>query len=511
MNYGKKPTNSKKSESEDLNSTIKPLQSKAGMVRFTDGVRLKEGDKNDTKAKNTKNETRMSLPRSEFEDMNGFKKKKSRKRLKKILLCVVLVVLIIVTIGGFFVVKAYLSLNKVIQKNEGIAAEGLKNGEISVEKLKGEGDGRVNILILGTGDKGHAGEQLTDTIIVGSYDPKTRDVAMLGLPRDLYVPISGGGYSRINSAYYYGEERKKGGGAETTKQTVSKVLGIPIHYFVKVDFSAMKKGVDTVDGIDLVVDESLVDPEYPCEKNEGMQCGFSILKGPQHFNGSAALKYARCRKGNCGDDYGRAKRQQQVLVALKEKLTKLNILTNPAKISEIFTIIGEHIRTDLQLWEIERLASIAKDVDQTKITSKVFDNSSEGLVKNSMIDGASVVVPIAGIGNHSAIQAFVRKIFTDGYIKQEAAKIEIQNASGNSYKAKHVEELLKSYNYNVINSTVAATAKNTRILDSSSGSKPYTVKYLENRFGVKAEVVASQSGVTPTSDIVIIVGSNYKL
>jgi LCP family protein required for cell wall assembly len=313
---------------------------------------------------------------------------KKRRIWLKILLAVFLICLVA---SSAYAYTTYRSVSKVIQKNTGISAEGLKNEDIKPEKLKGEGDGRVNILLMGVGDSGHDGEKLSDTLIVASYDPKTHDVAMLGIPRDLYVKIGNQGYSKINNANAFGEQAKEGGGPDLTKQTVSAVLGIPIHYFIRADFTALKQVVDVVGGVDVNVKEDLLDPEYPCTRDVNGYCGFSLQAGPQHLNGSAALKYVRCRKGNCGDDFGRAKRQQDVLVSIREKAEKQNILKNPLKIKELLGVVGNNIRTDLQLGEISQLANIAKDIDQTKIVTHVLDNTTNNLVVTSDIAGASVV------------------------------------------------------------------------------------------------------------------------
>jgi len=447
------------------------------------------------------------------ETSSNMKKDKSKNR-HIIIKSLAAFFIVLIVVAGFFGYRTYKTLNKVIVKNSGPTAEGLKTENVAVEKLKGEGDGRVNILLLGVGDPGHAGEELSDTMIVASYDPKTKDVAMLSIPRDLYVKIPNNGFSKINSAHAFGEQYKEGTGPDLAKKTVSEVLGIPIHYYIRTDFTALKQAVDTVGGVDIEVLSTLIDPDYPCEKNEGKVCGFSILAGPQHFNGSSALKYARCRKGNCGDDYGRAKRQQDVLVALRQKATKLNILANPAKVVEILDIVGKNVRTDLQVWEIERLTQVARETDPSKITSKVLDIDTTGLVKNSQVGAASVVVPVAGIGNYSAIQAFVRSIFVDGYIKQEAATIQVENGTAQINKAQLVSELLKSYNYNVISAVPAdaTTYKKTQIIDSSKGSKPYTIQYLEKRFGVKATPAAQDSAEqkSAVADVRIIVGTDYK-
>lgn len=449
----------------------------------------------------------MNLSSSPNKNLS-YGKKPKRIWLRVLLFLVVILVVLAVVVGYRF----YRSYNKVIVKNMGSSAVALKSDVVEPDKLKGEGEGRINILLLGVGDAGHAGEQLSDTMMVASYDPATKDTAMLSIPRDMYVKISGNGYSRINTAHAYGEQYKEGNGPELAKKTVSDFLGIPIHYYIRTDFTALKQAVDLVDGVDVNVAQDLTDPEYPCEKNESIACGFSIMAGNQHFNGSAALKYARCRKGDCGDDYGRAKRQQDILVAIREKANTKNLLTDPAKISELINIIGDNVRTDLAAWEIERLSKILKEIDPNLINSKVIDNKTSELVIDKNIDGASVVVPVAGIGNYRDIQAYVRTIFADGYIKKEAATINLQNGTNSISLTKLVSDDLKSYNYNIVSSGVAETnkVKSTQIIDYSGGKKPYTISLLEKRLGVKSTVGQTDPNDPNPTDIRIIIGVDYK-
>ncbi|MDQ5943891.1 MAG: hypothetical protein QG675_659 [Patescibacteria group bacterium] len=435
------------------------------------------------------------------------------KKPKRIWLRVLLIVIFILLIVGALVgYKIYRSYDKVLVKNMGSSAVGLKNDAVEPDKLKGEGDGRINILLLGVGDSGHAGEQLSDTMIVASYDPATKDTAMLSIPRDMYVKIPGYGLSKINGAHAYGEQYQEGSGPELAKKTVSEFLGIPIHYYLRTDFSALKQAVDLVGGVDVQVAQNLTDAEYPCERNENISCGFSIMAGQQHFNGSVALKYARCRKGDCGDDYGRAQRQQDILVALREKADAQNILTNPIKINELLNIVGNNVRTDLAAWEIERLSKILKEIDPNLINSKVIDNKTTQLVTDTNIGGASVVVPLLGVGNYRDIQAYVRTIFADGYIKKEAATITLLNGTKSPNLTNLVSTELKSYNYNIVTSGPAdtTTVKATQIIDYSGGKKPYTISLLEKRLGVKATVAQIDPSTPPPTDIQIIIGADYK-
>ncbi len=449
---------------------------------------------------------------------------RSRKIRKphKLRVAIISLALIVLAGGSAFAAKSYFSLNKVIQRNTGVSAAGLK-GKLEVSQLKGEGEGRVNILLLGVGDSGHAGAKLSDTMMVLSIDPQTNDVAMLGIPRDLWVNVPRFGYSKINAAHAYGEQLNEGGGPDMAKKVVSTALGVPIHYFIRTDFTAFRQAVDTVGGVDVTVEQALYDSEYPCEKNANYSCGFSMKAGPQHLDGATALRYVRCRKGNCGDDFGRAKRQQQVLAALRTKALNLKTLLDPTRLGGLVDTVGDNIRTDLQLTEIQRLVEITKKLDTTKMVNAVLDNEDNGtnLVRTANIGGASVVVPTAGIGNYTAIQRFVRSIFVDGYIKQEAARIQVENGTMKVGLALSAANILKSYSYNVVSTVMAdrATYATTQIIDYSAGKKPYTIKYLEKRFGVKA--IAAQN-VAPTAspatgvtvapqkpDISVIVGADY--
>jgi len=448
-------------------------------------------------------------PDSDKATLNTDKSKNKNPKKHWVLRVTLVLLALLVLAGGAFAAKTIITINKVIKHQGGISADGLK-GELDLSKLKGEGEGRVNILLLGVGDAGHAGEGLTDTILVASIDPKTNDVVMISIPRDLYVKIPGYWWSKINSANAFAEQDKKGSGAEVIKKTVSDVLDIPIHYFVRVDFTGLKKSVDSLGGVDINNPVALSDPEYPCDKNESYSCGFSLKPGDYHMDGALALKFARCRKGSCGDDYGRAKRQQAVLVAMRDQALKLGSILNPAKVNDLLGIVGDHLTTDISLEEMQRMITIGRKINSNTVINKVLENEEVGLVKNSNIGEASVVIPTAGVGNYKAIQAYVKSLLIDGYIKSEAAKVEISGAGARPGKVYALAILLKSLGYNVIKTAVntePGDAK-TKIIDFANGNKPYTAKYLENRLKVAVEKQEVSSG--SQADIKIILGADYE-
>ncbi len=395
----------------------------------------------------------------------------------------------------FFGVKIVLATNKVITRNNTGGAPALSSGTVVPSKLKGEGDGRVNILLMGIGGAGHPGGLLSDTMMVVSIDPNTKDTAMLSIPRDLWVQIPGKGMSKINAANAYG-------GPEVAKTVVAKTLDIPIHYYVQLDFQGFKLAVDQVGGINVVNATALNDSGYPCD--DGGACPYYLAAGEHLLNGAQALKFARCREGTCGSNYGREDRQRQSLLALRQKAMAISTLTNPVKIASLIDIVGGHLKTDLQIADMAKLATIAKLVDPDSVVMKGLDDYT----LSGMVAGQSVVLPKTG--NFGEIRNFAHSIFIDTYIKQENASIAVQNGTSRSGLAATVGALLEdTYKYNVVSTTTADNQNypTTIIFDYSNGKKPYTVNYLATRFGVKVQRATAPAG--NVADIKIILGADY--
>ncbi len=427
----------------------------------------------------------------------AFTRKKKKKRIKKIVISSLLAVLLLGL--GYLGWISYNSLSNIFG---GDGAPGLL-GLFDKKQLKGESSGRVNVLLLGVGDNGHAGATLSDTIMVMSYDVKTKNVAMISVPRDLYVKISDScGYSKINYAHACGEEEKKDSGPELARNTISNILGIPIHYYVRADFTGFKKMIDTVGGVDIYVEKDIYDPLYPGGT-------FSIRQGQRHMNGELALKYARSRETT--SDFDRAKRQQQVLAALKDKILSSETLLNPKKMAEIVSIAGDHIKTDFRTDEFQRLIELAKGVDTKKIINKVFDTTEEGLLINGYgitpASAGSTLIPKAGLGDYSEMRTVVKNIFSSASVKSEAAKIAVYNGTTRSGLALSAANNLKASGYNVLTVDSASTSsqQQTVIYDYTNGAKSVTISSLEQLFKIKAVKRNGSNG----HDIEIILGRDY--
>jgi LCP family protein required for cell wall assembly len=287
-------------------------------------------------------------------------------------------------------------------------------------RLKGEDRGRVNILLAGdsSDDPGHAGADLTDSIMLVSLNVKDKTAFMLSIPRDLYVNIPDDGYAKINSVYQTGNQLKfsqngyPDGGMGLLESIVSDKLDVPIDYYALINYSAFRDAVNAVGGVSVKIDS---------QDRRGLYDPFTNLDLPNgwvNLNGQQALNLARARGDGPGAygfyqaDFDRTGHQRQLLVALKDKATSVGVFANPAKISSLFDAAGNNVKTDLSLGNIRRLYSLGKSIDSSKIQS-VGLNNADG--KNLLMSyrgygGQSALAPAAGLNNYSDIQAFVAKL-----------------------------------------------------------------------------------------------------
>jgi LCP family protein required for cell wall assembly len=405
--------------------------------------------------------------------------------------------------AGWMGYKARAALSKISEAPADRVAGGgllpfLRKAE--TPKLKGETDNRINILLLGIGGIGHPGGSLTDTIMVLSYQPESGKLGLISLPRDLYVPIPGHGSSKLNSAHALGEQDKKGNGPTLAKTTIGTILNLPIHYFVRIDFAGFTKLIDAVGGVDVLVEKAINDPFFPDEKLEGYQ-PFYLKAGETHMNGTLALKYARSRETT--SDFDRSGRQQQLLKVLKDKILSLGTLTNPKKVLELIEIAGEHVRTDLAVWELERFVELGKDVDPDAIVTQVLDTRADGPLTSRTDERAGYII-VPKKGNFTEVQALAKNIFGGAATAQ--ATIAIQNASGQSQLGGNLALLLRGYGYQVTEvSTAGKLAAKSRLVTTTADTYPEIMSFFTQRFRVKVE-----APTTPGSaDFLFIIGQDY--
>lgn len=369
-------------------------------------------------------------------------------------------------------------------------------------KLKGEEDGRINILLLGIGGKNHDGGNLTDTIILTSLDPVNKKVAMLSIPRDLTVPVEGKGWPKINAINAYAESESEGSGGLAISQAVSDLLNIPIDYYVRIDFQGFINIVDDLGGVNVYVDNVLEDYSYPIlgqEDNKNYNSRYEHLRvetGWQKMDGSLALKYARSRHaaGVEGSDFARAKRQQKIIEAVKEKLISKYTLFKPALITDIINELSDHLSTNLKIWEVVKLYSLFKDVSKDDIINKVLDNGPNGLLRNSVsAEGAYILTPTSG--DFSEIQYLVSNIFENApkesktKVVVEKSAIEVRNGTWVNGLASQYSVDLEKYGFDVIRvgNCSRRNFEKSVIYDLSFGKKMDSLMILKEKTGASVE------------------------
>lgn len=299
---------------------------------------------------------------------------------------------------------------------------------------------RLNVLFLGIGGGKHDGPLLTDTIIYASIDPKLQKVTLISIPRDLWLLDL---KAKINTAYAFGEERKKDSGLLLTKAAVEKILNQPVDYILRIDFNGFVKAIDLVGGIDVNVEKSFEDLEYPISGKETDDCGFDLeefekratqsaifeafpcryehlifQKGLKHMDGEKALKFVRSRhaKGSEGTDFARSKRQEIVIKAFKNKALSLNTLLNPGRLIGLYEVFQDSLHTNIRQDEYDDFLKVAQKMKDSEINNVVFSytdpySKEQDIFVNPFpseeYKNQWVLIPRLGNGNFSEIQKYV--------------------------------------------------------------------------------------------------------
>ena len=417
-------------------------------------------------------------------------------------------------LAGFLVGTLYLQTTQIFEGGETALALGC---DVDPAKLEGEGDGRVNVLLLGKGGPGHEGADLTDTLIVASIDPCQKDAVLMSIPRDMYVQVPENGSMKINSVYATYKQNaiaagKKNGTAEkeginAIEATVEDVLDIKVNYYVMVDFEAFRRAIDTVGGISIDVQEQLYDPSVAWENDWDPVIA---EEGVQDFNGKKALLYARSRYGSARGDFDRGDRQREVIIALQEKVLSQGTFGNPVKMAQLSRDFGKHLRTNISIKDLSLMYEISKEVEGNNVKSASLADPKKQLVTTGNVGGLSVVLPQEGLYQYDAIQKFVRKKFKDGFIRKEEPRILVLNGTTTPGLAKTYRSELKSYGYNVVGAGDAPSSEyqSNVFVDLTGGDKKYTKRYMELRFNTDATGDVPEGVDTTDVDFVIILGQD---
>ncbi len=353
------------------------------------------------------------------------------------------------------------------------------------------GNDRLNILVMGVDTReADPATRNTDTMLVLSLDPVNKTAAMLSIPRDVYIDKPGTFQGKINSAYGFG-------GPNLARRLVDDLLGIRIHTYVLVNFEAFNKIVDGVGGVVVdakrpVRDEYYPTPDYGIER-------VNILTGPQLMHGDLALKYARSRHDT--NDYSRARRQQEVIGALRTRLTQADALRT---LPSLIDTVGTTLETDFDPANVLPLARTGTGIASADISSDVLypcggDYPHCELMYNG--DNGFFLLP-----DRAKVRDFAAQLFYDPRIRQEGAHVEIENSGARAGAAKDVADRLALRAYGIVGVTNGSTARSVILVRNTS--KRYTAEQLRQALGgIPMETSGDGSG---GPDIVVRIGSDFK-
>lgn len=336
-------------------------------------------------------------------------------------------------------------------------------------------EGQLTILIMGVGGTGHDGPELSDTILLATIDTKQKRVAMVSIPRDLAFPLDSGRFIKINAVNAYAEQAHPGQGARETADAFEQLFGVKIDRVLKVDFKAFSDVVDSLGGVDVNVEKTFTDHEYPTE-NDGYQT-ISFQQGNQHMDGAHALMYARSRHGSNGEgsDFARSRRQQILMVAIKEKMLSLGTISNPQKLMKLYQAVASNIQTDMTPWDLMTLAPLAKDISSGNVTMQGLTDGPSGQLVSSNVGGAYMLFP------KQQDWSEIRNITQHPFDSQEAAqagthiaaRVEIRNGTMLTGFATRIAQQLKAGGYTVqtVGNAPVRDISRTTVYDLTNGSR----------------------------------------
>ena len=350
----------------------------------------------------------------------------------------------------------------------------------------------------------------TDSMILLTIDPMTSSAGMLSIPRDMWVNIPGYDYYKINQAYFFGElDQLPGGGPALAVKTVESFIGVPINYYAQIDFGAFVRVIDEIGGVKIDVPEKItIDPIGDSPK-------VTLEPGRYTLNGELALAYARSRKGS-GDDFARAERQQQVILAVRDRILQFDQMPSlVTKAPKIYQEISSGLQTNLTFDQAFRLGLLAMELPAENIRKAVIGPSEVEFAKSP--DGLDILIPYP-----DRIRLVRDQVFTSGdsispialtedlksQVATEAARISVQNGSYTTGLAALTAEFFRSQGLTVTEETNASDIYSVTTIYVLSG-KPYTVRYLADIMQVENIRIYNRYEPTASVDLIVTLGTDW--
>jgi len=395
----------------------------------------------------------------------------------------------------------------------------------------------VNILLLGMGGEENDAPYLTDSIMAVTIDPTSNRVMLASIPRDLVVPMDlqttpGRTWTnKINAAYevpytniiccvapqYSGPS----GGGKAAEHVVSKVTGLTFDKYIAVDFVAFRDMVTALGGVDVCLTTNLDDYEYPASGGGFIRGGIHYKAGCQHFNGDQALQIARSRHAlqpEQSSDFGRSRRQQDIMEAIKKKATTVNGFS---KAPQLLDALQKNIHTDMTLSDMKAIYDWGKNLpDNSIIRTALTAPSPAG--DGNLLDsydcgmGAGVSQLCADDPTFNMIHQYLASVLIAPQTLAEKAPIQFSNGAANfSDLAARVTSMFDPTGLQLADPVAHRAVAQTVILDYSGGQFPLTTKWLQGYFGGTV-VAATPSSYPPGSGqqsygLVVVLGHDFAL
>jgi LCP family protein required for cell wall assembly len=377
-----------------------------------------------------------------------------------------------------------------------------------------DGSSRVNVLVMGIDYRDWSGWEneyfRTDTMLLLTIDPVTKTAGVLSIPRDLWAAIPGFSPQKINTAHYFGDLYKyPGGGPALAVKTVENVIGVPIDYYVRLDFYTFVEFIDMIGGVKVDVQERI--------ELEVIGKVYDVVLEPGRYtlNGELALAYARNRY-NEGGDFGRARRQQQIIMGIRDRLLNPKVFTMLLENApELYAQFTKGILTNIPLSDAVALAALAIQVKTEDITMRVI--GEEHIFYGASPDDLSILIPLP-----DKIRELRDEVFASNgaltpamqgapqvLMQLEDARITIQNASYDTTLGQRTANYLGGLGANVIGVEETGTVYETSAIIDHTGN-PYTLDYLVPLMNIYPTRIYQQMAMDSSMDVVLILGTDWQ-
>ena len=437
-----------------------------------------------------------------------------KKILKRIFITIVLV---IVALAGAVAIRADNISQKIFVGQKTTFFEKIAdiiNGNTTNQKLVGEDLGQVNILLLGIGGEGHDGPYLTDTMIVVQIRPDIGEVSLISIPRDYWVQMPcGSDQEKINAAFSEGylENHDWNQAGQCAIQAAESLTGLQIPYFAELDFAGFQTAIDQVGGVDVTVDRTFTDYQYPNDATNGYLPPLTFTAGPQHMDGTTALEFARSRhaEGIEGSDFARSQRQQKIIEAFKAKVLSLNLISNAVTLNSLLSTFADHFHTNLSPAEILRLYSLMKDENIKDFISLSLDPTTSLICPDIMPDTGAYILDLCPGKTATDIQNFFKNVFTTGKVTQEKAVIWLSDPAGNQAAYNTAYDQLTAAGATVYQFSYNGQVPSQNIFYQDN-PEPATAEFIKNTLNA-TEVTLPPPGMTIDKskvDVIVILGED---